>query len=374
MCAAFSTLVAMQDTSSAAYRAKLKEGLEHLSFCCAVYRWQHEGGRFFLHEHPHGAWSWKLPMVQAVLSLKEQFGHEVHEATCDQCQFGLQVEGRAARKRTHWATNARCIAQRLEVRCCGGHEHHDLTGNTARHAERYPRRLVLTILRGLREELISEGRLGSLELGQHDDEPEAIPEEGDLSHAPHGHGDDGATPAPTTTPWSPVFRDEYTGLVLPTDLVEKARKDEIGFMNKLGVWRAERRDRAMVGMAPGSKPIGVRWIDSDKGDASQRNVRCRLVVQETKRVSELESGVATFAATPPLEALRFLFSLAMTLARPAGEEWVIVFIDVSRAHPHCDNVRRIMIELPAEAGFSKDHVGVLVSASTARGTRASSSR
>ena len=141
--------------------------------------------------------------MQAVLSLKEQFGHEVHEATCDQCQFGLQVEGRAARKRTHWATNARCIAQRLEVRCCGGHEHHDLTGNTARHAERYPRRLGLTILRDLREERISEGRLGSLELGQPDDEPEVVPEEGDPSHAPHGHGDDGATSVPTTIPWSP---------------------------------------------------------------------------------------------------------------------------------------------------------------------------
>ena len=36
----------------------------------------------------------------AVLSLKEQFGQEVREETCDQCQFGLQVEGRVARKRT----------------------------------------------------------------------------------------------------------------------------------------------------------------------------------------------------------------------------------------------------------------------------------
>jgi len=66
-----------------------------------------------------------------------------------------------------------------------------------------------------------------------------------------------------------VFRDEYTGLALPTDLVERARKDEIGFRNKLGVWRPERRDRATEGMAPGAKPIGVRWIDSDQGDASQ---------------------------------------------------------------------------------------------------------
>ena len=79
MCAAFSTLAAMQDKSSAAYKAKLREGLEHLTFCCAVYRWQHDGGRFFLHEHPHGAWSWKLPMMQAILSMKEQFGHAVHE-------------------------------------------------------------------------------------------------------------------------------------------------------------------------------------------------------------------------------------------------------------------------------------------------------
>ena len=83
-------------------------------------------------------------------------------------------------------------------------------------------------------------------------------------------------------------------------------------------------------------------------------------MQETKRVSELESGVATLVATPPLEAPRFLFYLMTTLVRPAGEEWVIVFIDVSKIHTHCENVRRIVIELPAEAEFSKDHVGLLV--------------
>ena len=67
----------------------------------------------------------------------------------------------------------------------------------AKHAERYPRRLVLTILRGLREELIGEGRLGPLEVGQHDDEPEWFPSETDLSHSKY-IDDSGATATAST--------------------------------------------------------------------------------------------------------------------------------------------------------------------------------
>jgi len=42
---------------------------------------------------------------------------------------------------------------------------------------------------------------------------------------------------------------------------------------------------------------------------------------------------------------------------------VLVFIDISRAHPHCDVRRRIVIELPFEAGFSKEYVGIFAEVS-----------
>ena len=75
-CAPFSTLMALSP-DSVAYWEKVAEGIRHLAFCMEVYAWQHAEGRLFLHEHPHGAWSWKEPYVVAVLEL-EGCGRPVH--------------------------------------------------------------------------------------------------------------------------------------------------------------------------------------------------------------------------------------------------------------------------------------------------------
>ena len=45
------------------------QGIKHLNFCCAVYRWQTERGLHFLHEHPRGVSSWDLDCVKAVREL-----------------------------------------------------------------------------------------------------------------------------------------------------------------------------------------------------------------------------------------------------------------------------------------------------------------
>ena len=44
------------------------QGIKHLNFCCAVYRWQTERG-VFLHEHPRRASSWDLDCMKAVREL-----------------------------------------------------------------------------------------------------------------------------------------------------------------------------------------------------------------------------------------------------------------------------------------------------------------
>ena len=64
----------------------------------------------------------------------------------------------------------------------------------------------------------------------------------------------------------------------------------------------------------GRAPISVDWVDVDKGDDARPEYRSRLVAQETKWVTSLspEDVYAVFAATPPLEALRFILSRAMT--------------------------------------------------------------
>ena len=42
----------------------MAEGIVHMNFCVELYRMQMDSGRFFLHEHPLSASSWKMPQVQ----------------------------------------------------------------------------------------------------------------------------------------------------------------------------------------------------------------------------------------------------------------------------------------------------------------------
>ena len=48
----------------------------------------------------------------------------------------------------------------------------------------------------------------------------------------------------------------------------------------------------------GKQPIGIQWIDVNKGDDADVDYRSRLAAKELKRNSIEEM----FAATPPLEA------------------------------------------------------------------------
>ena len=115
----------------------------------------------------------------------------------------------------------------------------------------------------------------------------------------------------------------------------KARADEIAFIDQLHVW-----DIVPLQMCfdrTGKPPLGTRWLDHNKGDSRQLDLRSRLVVQETKKVSSIlaDDIAGVFSATPPLEALRFIFSLCMSLPPLAGQIFTVRFLDVSRAHPHC---------------------------------------
>ncbi len=58
----------------------------------------------------------------------------------------------------------------------------------------------------------------------------------------------------------------------------------------------------------GKAPIGSKWVDVNKGDATKPVIRSRFVVKEIATYKSDDF----FAATPPLEALRLLLSLAAT--------------------------------------------------------------
>ena len=58
----------------------------------------------------------------------------------------------------------------------------------------------------------------------------------------------------------------------------------------------------------GKNPISVRWLDINKGDEDNHEYRSRLVAQEIKK----DKREDLFAATPPLEAKKMIFSMAVT--------------------------------------------------------------
>ena len=59
----------------------------------------------------------------------------------------------------------------------------------------------------------------------------------------------------------------------------------------------------------GKGPVGTRWMDVNKGDERSPEYRSRLVAQQIKYISK-EKRI--FAATPPLEAQKLLFSMVVT--------------------------------------------------------------
>ena len=87
----------------------------------------------------------------------------------------------------------------------------------------------------------------------------------------------------------------------------------------------------------GKPAITVRWVDVNKGDDLNPNVRSRLVARQIRQAGE----EAIFAPTPPLEALRSIISIAATdfpgrapHVRSADSEMrtQISAIDISRAY------------------------------------------
>ena len=82
-------------------------------------------------------------------------------------------------------------------------------------------------------------------------------------------------------------------------LVIKARRLEMDFFKKMGVYEKVPRH-----MAKGCKIISTRWVDTNKGDKVNVDIRSRLVGREINK----DSRIDLFAATPPLEMLKVLIS------------------------------------------------------------------
>ena len=141
-----------------------REAYEHLKFCASVYRWQHLRGKYFLHEHPFTATSWRLKFMVALRMLAG-----VDLIVGDQCPFGQDTSYKnehgesswaLVRKRTGWLTNHPRLKLVLNVKCQNcklpptlRHKHiPTLVGGRAKSTEIYPPRLVHAILKAHAEQ------------------------------------------------------------------------------------------------------------------------------------------------------------------------------------------------------------------------------
>ena len=60
------------------------------------------------------------------------------------------------------------------------------------------------------------------------------------------------------------IRDNITGQILDKELVAKARTEELELIEKPAVWKVVPTQECWN--ETGAKPIGVRWVDINKGD------------------------------------------------------------------------------------------------------------
>ena len=176
-------------------------------------------------------------------------------------------------------------AENIKRDCAGDHRHVVLIGGgRAKRAEVYPGELCKQIIFGSRDQMIYDQRLGEGMIGavdRVDDFP--------INHCLYT---------------DVRFYDDISGKELPKEATIKARQKEMTeVLNVHKVYTKvpikECHD------VTGAEPIGTKWLEVNKGDEDEVNIRARLVAQEFNQ----GKFSTIFAATPPLEAKKALLSL-----------------------------------------------------------------
>ena len=143
--------------------------------------------------------------------------------------------------------------------------------------------------------------------------------------------------------------DDVEGGSLDPHEVKTARQKEIQCVWDREVYEysteAESRPRT------GRNPVGLKWIDTNKGSAEAPRFRSRLVCTEVR-----QKGVEPiFSATPPLEPLQVLLGVVCQEdVFHVEDPFLITTADVSRAHFYADAVRDVYVRLPDEDPKAKE--------------------
>ena len=135
----------------------------------------------------------------------------------------------------------------------------------------------------------------------------------------------------------PKFWDDVKGGYLDAKLVDEARRKEMEYVRRMGLYT--KVPRRMAWERTGKGPVKTRWVDTDKAHGGEANIRSRIVGMEykTDRRPEL------FSATPPLEAARL--QLTWAAANPGQ---CLLHADVSRVYFQALAHRPAFIEILQE--------------------------
>ena len=213
------------------------------------------------------------------------------------------------------------------MRCQGCKRHVQLVEGRAKAAQRYPRPLCRAVTRGIIEQARMDAQeLFSLECESFIGELCEVDanEISQIEHEPES--------------WKSYW-DDISGERLDYKLTSEARKEEIKGIHDFKVYL-----KAPVAMCPketGKRPIGTRWVDSNKGDKDKPNIRSRLVAQELNMYKCPE----LFAATPPVEFIRYLISRCASIQWSAAPTRIMVN-DVKKAYFNAPATRRVFVALP----------------------------
>ena len=317
-------------------RKELIRARVHLEFCMELYREQHLAGRYFLHEHPAQASSWQEAKVIDLMQLDGVF-----RTTVDQCKYGMEDNlQQPIKKPTSFLTNSTCLVEELSTRCGGRHgscdrvaggRHVVCSGKRAIMAAIYHFDLCRAILVGFRKQMVADGKCRDGFMGMMAEPWDDMP----ILHV----GMTSADVDKAVQNGEEVFKDDMTGQVLSPELVHAARRKELDYFASKGVWT--KRTVAEAVKVSGKGPITVKWVDTNKGDDLNPNVRSRLVAREIRRAGE----EPIFAPTPPLESLRTILSLAAT-DMVGRKPWCrdgksehrlqVAGYDISRAYLHAE--------------------------------------
>ena len=340
MCGPFSRLQELfnypkQDTEQV--KEKIHAALDHLKFAIELCIKQKDQGRMFIFEHPVNATSWYAQTVRLLSSMDG-----VYLAKFDFCMAGMKtIDGAGreafAKKRTGVLTNSSAVASLLRgAQCRGEHKHEPLLEGRAGPCQQYPDKFCRLICEGIKKELSTvewKNRMQKqFDISTPFGRVMAIQQRIEL-----------ATP-PEEDPFSALYEDcefidDTTGVPLDKELAIQARRLEIEYFRKMGVYTKVKRE-------PWMKVITTRWLDTNKGDETSPSYRARLVGRELKR----DRRDDLFAATPPLESLRMIMSICASNQREYQREknFIVMTNDIKRAYFYAPATRPIFIKIPDE--------------------------